>query len=148
MKSIQRVTRVQLKTNHKVELLTLGIVSAEPDYKLSLSINKKFRISLKNISPVKITDETGSELAFSRFSDSAATGSSEIVFNLISNRYNSNFLLKKLKNVDYLFQIQDSENERNIEQVISGLREIDSVNAVFIIDFKAFKDKNLQYLNH
>jgi hypothetical protein len=131
-----------------VELLTLGIVSTEPDYKLSLSINKKFRISLKNISPVNITDETGSELAFSRFSDSVAIGSSEIVFNLISNRYGSNFLLKKLKNVDYLFQIQDSENERNIDQVISGLREIDSVNAVFKIDFKAFKDKNLQYLTH
>jgi len=144
MKSIQKITRIQLKINQKEEFILLGIVSAEPDYKLSLTLNKKFRISLKNISPVKITDDTGSELAFSRFSDTS--GSPDIVFNLISNRSGKNFLLKKLKNVDYIFQVQDPENENNINQITASLREIESVNAVFNIDINTFKDKNLQYL--
>jgi hypothetical protein len=146
MKSIQRVTRVQLEINQKVEFLLLGLVSAEPDYKLSLAINKKFRISLKNISPIKITDDSGNELLFSRFSDTVKT--QDTVFNLVSNRSGKSYLLKKLKNIDYLFQVLNPENEKNNDQIISGLREIESVNATFNIDIKTFKDRNLQYLTH
>lgn len=144
MKNIKRITRVQLKINQKDEFILFGIVSAEPDYKLSLSLNKKFRISLKNIIPVKITIDNRSELAFSRFSDSSK--SPDVVFNLFSNRSGKSFLLNKLKNIDYIFQIQDAENEYNTDQITASLREIESVNAVFNIDINTFKDKNLQYL--
>lgn len=146
MKSIQKITRVQLKINQADEFTILGLVSAEPDYKLSLTINKKFRISLKNISPVKIIDDPGSELAFSRFSD--ISGSPGLVFTLVSNRSGKHFLLRKLKNVDYIFQVHDPESENNIDTLIAGLREIEAVNAVFNIDLNTFKDKNLQYLTH
>jgi hypothetical protein len=144
MKSVQKVTRVQLKINRNDDFILFGLVSAEPDYKLSLTLNKKFRISLKNISSLKITDETGSELAFSRFSDSSK--SPELQFSLFSNRSGKSFLLKKLKNVDYIFQVHDTENESNISQIAASLRELESVTAVFNIDLNTFKDKNLQYL--
>jgi hypothetical protein len=144
MKSIQKVIRVKLKINQQEEFIFLGLVSTEPDYKLSLTLNRKFRISLKNISPVIITDNTGSELTFSRFSDTS--GSPDKVFNLISNRSGKNFLLKKLKNVDFIFQIHDPENEINIDRITTGLREIESVNAVFNIDRNIIKDKNFRYL--
>lgn len=144
MKKIQKITRVQLKINQKDDFILLGIVSAEPDYRLSLSLNKKFRISLKHISPVRINDNTGNEQVFSRFSHT--NESLDVVFNLISNRSGKNFLLKKLKNVDYIFQVQDPENENNINQINASLREVESVNAVFNIDINTFKDKNLQYL--
>jgi hypothetical protein len=144
MKSTKKITRVQLKTSGYDYFILLGIVSADPDYKLSLTLNKKFSISLKNISPVRISDDTGSVLSFSRFSDINA--SPEIVFNLISNRSGKNFLLKKLKNVDYLFQIHDPDNGKSASRITAGLREIESVNAVFSIDINTFKDKNLQYL--
>jgi hypothetical protein len=146
MKSVPKVTRLKLKTNHKVEFLLLGIVSAEPDYKLSLSINKKFRISLKNVSPVKIIDNAANELSYSRFSD--INGAPDLVFSLYSNRCDNNYFLKKLKNVDFIFQVLDSENVYNIDNITSMLREIESVNAVFKIDINSFKDKNLQYLTH
>ena len=144
MKSIQKITRVKLKINPIDDYILFGIVSAEPDYKLSLTLNKKFRISLRNISPVKITDNAGSELTFSRFSDTS--GSPDKVFNLISNRSGKNFLLKKLKNVDFIFQIHDPENEINIDRITTALREIESVNAVFNIDRNIIKDKNFRYL--
>jgi hypothetical protein len=144
MKKIQKITRVRLKINQKEEFYLLGIVSAEPDYKLSLIINKKFRISLKNVSPVRITNDTGSELLFSRFNE--INGSKEVVFTLVSNRSGKNFLLKKLKNVDYIFQIHDTENENNISLIAATLREIESVSAVFNIDVNSLKDKNLHYL--
>ena len=144
MKSVQKVTRVQLKISQNDEFILLGIVSAEPDYKLSLTLNKKFRISLKNISPVKINNDIGSELTFSRFSDSSS--SPDRIFNLISNRSGKNFLLKKLKNVDYIFQVQNPDNEININQITASLREIGTVTAVFNIDMNTIKDKNLRYL--
>lgn len=144
MKRIQKVTRLRLDEIHSNDLILIGVVSSEPDYKLSLSINKKFSISLKSISPLKITDTHGSELAFSRFADLSA--SPDLIFNLISNRSGKNFLLQKLKNVDYIFQIHDSEDEINITGISGTLREIESVNALFNIDMETFKDKNLHYL--
>jgi hypothetical protein len=144
MKSNQKVTKVKLKIEQNNDCILLGIVSSEPDYKLSLSLNNKFRISLKNINPLKLTGDIHSELAFSRFSNS--DDHSDINFSLISNRAGKNFLLNKLKNIDYLLQIQISEKEANLNTIISRLREIDSVTAVFNIDLNTIKDKNLHYL--
>ena len=144
MKGNKKISRVQLKISQDNEFVLFGLVSSEPDYKLSLTINKKFRVSLKNSSPVKITGDTGSEQSFSRFSDtSSPTGKA---FHLFSNRSGKYFLLKKLKNVDYIFQLHDPENEDNADSFARGLREIESVNAVFSIDLNTFRDKNLQYL--
>lgn len=144
MKNTQKITRLQLNTIPKEEDLLIGIVSSDPDYKLSLSINKKFGISLKNINPLKIQDNVNHELSFSRFSDSGR--SPELVFNLYSNRSDKIYLLKKLKNIDYILQVQDNENEYDINKLITGLREIESVSAVFFIDKKITREKNLQYL--
>jgi hypothetical protein len=144
MKPNQKITRHQLNINHEDEFSLLGIVSAEADYKLSLTINRKFRISLKNISPIRITGENGSETAFSRFSD--LSGSPGIMYTLVSNRAGKNFLLKKLKNVDYIFLIHNSENESDIDNISSGLREIETINGVFNVDLDALKDKRVQYL--
>ena len=144
MKNIRKVTRVKLHINEINDFIVLGLVSTEPDYKLSLTLNKKFRISLKNIAPVKLTEDNGPELVFSRFSDTS--GSPEKNFNLISNRSGKHFLIKKLRNVDYIFYVQDSDNENNISHITSSLREISTITAVFNIDSNSIKDKNLQYV--
>lgn len=146
MRRAQKITRIQLKINQTEEVALFGIVSSEPDYKLSLTLNEKFRIALKNISPVTITDNNGNELTFSRFSDSISPDAEN--FNLISNRTGKNFLLKKLKNVDYLFRVQEPDIENYYDRITTLLKEIDSITAVFILDSKAIKDKNLQYLIH
>jgi ribosomal protein S11 len=146
MKNTQKITRVQLKISHDEEVVMVGLVSSEPDYKLSLILNKKFRISLKNISPITISDADGNELIFSRFSD--ANGTPDVIFNLISNRSGKNFLLKKLKNIDYIFQVPGPDRENNIDLLISTLKEIDSITAVFHINTNTIKDKNLHYLIH
>jgi hypothetical protein len=144
MKSVQKVIRVKLNIEQNNDYILLGLVSSEPDYKLSLSLNKKFRISLKNVSPFKLTADPKSELAFSRFSNN--DNPSDIVFILISNRSGKNFLLKKLKNIDYLLQIPVSEKGIDLNSITSDLREIETVTAVFNIDINTIKDKNLHYL--
>jgi len=146
MKSSQKITRLHLNDNQNDGFFLLGLVSAEPDYKLSLAINKKFRIKLKNSDPVSILEAENNKLLFSRFSDSAL--GQEIFYTLVSNRSGKNFLLKKLKNIDYLFIMHDTENENKHEEFASSLREIESISAIFNIDINTLKDKNLQHIIH
>jgi hypothetical protein len=146
MKSTQKVTRVKLSVEPTSDFVLLGLVSAEPDYKLCLSINKKFRISLKNVSPLAFNRDKNTDLSFSKFSN--IDEHPDLTFNLITNRSGKDYLLAKLKNIDYLLQIHEPDNEINIEKITSGLREIESVTAVFNIDINTIKDKNLHYLTH
>ncbi len=144
MKSTQKITRVKLDIDQNNEFILLGLVSAEPDYKLSLSLNNKFSISLKNISPLRLSGEDKSEHTFSRFSNN--DDRTDLIFVLVSNRSDKNYLLSKLKNIDYLLQIQIAEKEANLTLITSYLREIDTITAVFNINMNTLKDKNLHYL--
>lgn len=146
MKSSQKITRLHLNDNQNDEFLLIGLVSAEPDYKLSLAINKKFRINLKNSEPVSVEEEAKNSLTFSRFSDS--TKGQELIYSLVSNRSGKNFLLKKLKNVDYLLVIHDTENEKNYNEIAASLRDIECINAIFNIDINTLNNKYLQHIIH
>jgi len=146
MKSTQKVTRVKLNIEQNNYYILLGLVSAEPDYKLSLTLNKKFGIFLKNIPSLRLSGNSNTEVIFSRYSNNA--DNEDFVIELVSNRSGKNYLLNKLKNIDYLLQIQISENEADINNVTSRLREIDTITAVFNIDINTIKDKNLHYLMH
>jgi hypothetical protein len=144
MKGTRKVTRVKLQIDQVNDFLLFGLVSSEPDYKLSLSLNNKFNISLKNSQPVKVPADKGSELIFSRFADT--NGSPDRTFNLVSNRSGKNFLIRKLKNVDYILFVHDPENEDGLTQMTTRLREIQGITAVFNIEFDAIKDKNLYFV--
>lgn len=142
---IPKIKKVQLKVNQNFESALFGIVSSEPDYKLSLTINRKLKIALRNVSPLLIPDST-SEITFSRFSDN--TTSSDLTYELVSNRSGKNILLKKLKNIDYILQVYDPDNETDTGKIVAILRNIDHITAVFNLDPGKIKDKNLQYLIH
>jgi hypothetical protein len=96
------------------------------------------------VSPVQVHGDDDSKSTFSRFSNNNDSADLKII--LISNRSGKDYLLKKLKNIDYLLQIQSSENNPNLNEITTRLREIDSVTAVFNIDIGTIKDKNLHYL--
>jgi hypothetical protein len=145
MKNVKKVTRLRLESDQTDEFIISGLVSSEPDYKLSLLLNKKLRISLKSLPPVNIPGSPGVELQFSRFS---AAENSGLTYTLFSNRAGKDFLLKKLKNVDYILMIHDPEHEINPTTLASSIREMESVTALFNIDTDSLKDKNFQYLIH
>jgi hypothetical protein len=143
MKGTKKITRVLLDVKDQEEPSVFGIVTADPDYKFTLKLNRKLHILLKAFDPVQIFDN-GKELIFSKFSDKK--GAPDLVFDLFSNRSGKNYLIKKLENVDFLFMIIDHEKNWKSEDITIQLREIDNVTAVFNLDFKTLKDKNLKYL--
>jgi len=144
MKSRQKITRIQLDTETGKDFSLFGIVSAEPDYRLSLLINKALKISLRNEKPVSVVVDGGDELTFSRFS--FHSGKNDIVWNLISNKSGKSFLISKLKKIDYLFQVYLNECKFDISGISMTLRTIEAVTAVFVLDPDELKDKNLHYL--
>jgi hypothetical protein len=144
MKNRQKIIRVQLDADTGEDYLLLGVVSSEPDYKLSLAINRKMNLSLKHMTPVEVTDEKGSISHFSRFSDHS--GKSGITFNLFSNKSDGELLLRKLNKIDYILQVYSPENDYDTEYITSSLRNIEAVTAVFTLEPGEIKDKNLQYL--
>lgn len=144
MRSSPKITRLQLKVNQNIEPVVVGIVSAEPDYKLSLALNRKLKISLRNAKPLKVAVDDGKEIPFSRFSDISSPDG--LSYDLISNRNEKNFLIRKLKNIDFIFQIHNAETNADAGSVMSAIKDIDSVTAVFNIDIKSLKDKNANYI--
>ncbi|HPF02110.1 MAG TPA: IPExxxVDY family protein [Bacteroidales bacterium] len=121
-----------------------GVVSPEPDYKISLLINRKLGISLKNTLPLITGTREDDKSTFSRFSDTSSPHG--VVYELISNHGGKDYLIRKLRNIDYFFVIHNSESGTETERIISLLRKTDSVTAVLIIDAEKLKDKNLKYL--
>lgn len=140
MKSPKKITKVQLAVNDIDEPWALGIVSSDPDYKISLKINRQLNIALKNTTASTLEGDNGEMILFSRFSDLTMLPETSIV--LVSNRSGKSFLLKKLRNIDYLFLIYDNEKRYTDGWVTDKLKEIDSVTAIFRIDLKTLNDKN------
>ena len=130
MKSSQKITKVQLNMDSDHSNSFLGIVSSDPDYKLSLQINKKLNVNLQNDKPVITLGKNGYKSTFSRFSDLKTRP--EKTLHLVSNRHESDFLIKKMKKLDYLLQISSPDDE-DIEKIAARLREISSITAVFVL---------------
>jgi len=141
---MSKIRKVRLQINQSDEPVILGIVSAEPDYKLSLALNRNLGISLKNSLPVLPDELPGDEHSFSRFSYTSLSGT--LTCDLTSNHSGKSFLISKLKNIDYFFHINDPDNELDMDKIISQIRETFCVTAVLRISTGSIKDKNLHHL--
>ena len=146
MKGRPKITRIHLNDKTDEECTILGIVSTEADYKLSQLLNKKFKLALRNGKTIDVPDINGMNMSYSRYSD--ASGSPEISFNLISNRSDQDYLIKKFKKIDYFLQIHSHYSKFNIELFTVKLREIEKITAVFRLSPLEIKDKNADYLTH
>ncbi len=142
MKEKTNIRRVRLKNSDISQWTLFGIVSSEPDYKLSLALNKKLDISLKSCSPLIIHDNNGVEMSFSKFSSSS--GPAEMSCDLVSNRTVKSCLVRKMKNIDYFLIIHDSLKEKESAVLLKHLRETDCITAVIKIEAGTLKGKDLE----
>ncbi len=146
MKSSPKIKKVTLNIGENAEAILFGIVAAEPDYKISIALNRKLGISLKSNLPVILKDENNEELIFSRFSSSSDP--SEPVYDLTSNRSGKHYLIRKMKNMDYFLHIHNIDIESDTGRIISLLRNIECITAVFKIGTEILKDRNSGFLIH
>jgi hypothetical protein len=144
MQTRPKITRLRLNDKADSEFNLFGLVSSEADYKVSQLLNKKLSIALKHNKSIEI-ENNGEKLNFSKYSFHPVTPET-VSYELISNRSDKTFLLKKLNKIDFIFQIHDPDETLNLNDISSRLREIEKITAVFRLDPKEIKDKNLTYL--
>jgi hypothetical protein len=137
----KKITRHTIGSVKPQPFYFLGVVSAEPDYRLSVMINRNLGTDLRKC-PADISFKTtAGTQSFSRFS----AGSNE--FTLVSNRNRGNVLLRKLKNIDYLIVPCGQHEKKDAEELAASLRQIPEITAVFILDSRENTDRNLSLLS-
>ena len=140
------ITRLKLISEGTEEPIVIGIVAQEPDYKLSLAINRKLGFVLKCGPSVKVEDDIDlSDVTFSRYF--YYPHEREMRIDLISNKCENRTLIKKLANIDFLFVVHNPENESFTKMLMDNLKDINLISALFVIPYLNIKDKNSRYLN-
>jgi len=132
MKQPKKVTRIPLVVDNTGNIIIMGLVSHDPDYKLSLAINRRLGISLRNISAVEPGGIKAIPETYSRFFDNSDPHG--ILYTLVSNKQGKSHLVKKLVNIDFLLLLQLPDDEHGCEDLVATLREIDGITAVFNIN--------------
>jgi len=130
---------VNKKKSHKLSLdpgfdfILLGIVTAEDDYRLSWIFNHKLATGfVKTDNLVMKEPREGILKEFSVFCHEDE--GRHIRYNLISNKSSNGYLLNELRTLDFLLQIYGLSDEKIITSLISAVRSIPSISAVFRID--------------
>jgi hypothetical protein len=60
---------------------------------------------------------------------------------LVVNKTNIGYIVDELKNIDYFLQVFDSHDDAYFEKIISEIKAISSVSAVFNLDLSRIKSK-------
>lgn len=135
-----KITRHAIIDSGIPDYIFLGIVSAEPDYRLSVMLNRHLSIDLRHsqtdIREGKGTDET----TWSHFTTTPLT------LSLVSNKSRGKILIKKLKNIDYLLVIHNAADRKNAGSLAAAVRKCPEVTAVFVFESLETGDRNLALL--
>jgi hypothetical protein len=135
-----KITRHTIPEEERQEFFFLGVVSAEPDYRLSVLINRHLGTDLRKCDEEIAAHTDSGKPSFSRFT----TVPPEL--SLVSNRSEGHILLRKLKNIDYFLLFCGQTEMQKTEKLATTLREIPEITAVFVLDSRKITDRNLLLL--
>jgi len=140
MSTAKKITVHTIAGEEIPDFFFLGVVSAEPDYRLSVMINRHLGTDLRKC-PEEITLQTNSgRHTFTRFTSVSPD------FTLVSNRSEGKILVRKLKNIDFFFLKCGHKERQKAEELAVTLREIPEITAVFVFDSREISDSNLPLL--
>lgn len=140
MSGQKKITRHTISDSGIPDFLFLGIVSAEPDYRLSVMLNRHLATDLRH-SQTDIKEGKGiDESTWSRFTTTPLT------LSLVSNKSSGKILVRKLKNIDYLLVLHDTADRRDAESLAASVRKCPEVMAVFLFESQEISDRNLSLL--
>lgn len=108
----------------------LGISSHENDYRLSWALNRKLGLKFRKTDNL-IPARGNADKEFSVFKSEWDNKSLSI--NLISNRCPDGFLIKEMKNIDFVLQVFGEINQADFDKIVAKIKTIDLVSAVFEI---------------
>ncbi len=140
MSSEKKITRHTIESGKQQPFFFLGVVSAEPDYRLSVMLNMHLGSDLRKCNDDIVIHAPSGKQSFSRFS------CGNQLFTLVSNRSGGSALIGKLKSIDYILVPGGDHDRKEAELLAASLRRIPEVTAVFLFDSLDNNDKNLSWL--
>ncbi len=141
MNSSPKITRLTIGSVKSEPFCFLGIVTSEPDYTISLRINKKTGIALHHSDEEIISGTEGDRVTFSLFTTPDSSHA------LVANKYEKKFLISKLNKIDFLF-ITRPGNNSDFAGLAKILRSIEGITAVFVFNSAEVKDRNIDLIHH
>lgn len=136
----KKITRHTIPIEDIPQFLFLGIVSAEPDYRISVMLNRHLGAGLRKCDNDVTAVTKSGENRFSCFvSDMPA-------FTLVSNHCEGNILIRKLRKIDYFLVISGAPDEQRAETLAGNIRQIPEVTAVFVFNSRKVNDPNASLL--
>jgi len=136
----RKITRHSIPAEENPAFMFLGVVSSEPDYRLSVLLNRHLRTDLrKNPSDIIVSYE-GKDVSFSRFSTILPE------LSLVSNRSQGITLLNRLKNIDFLLVIHGDPDKKKAGELATRIRAIAEITAVFVFESTSVNDRNMPLL--
>jgi len=132
-----KITRHTIPGREIKEFFFLGVVSAEPDYRLSVLINRHLGTDLRKCDDEIAVQTDSGKPSFSRFTTVPPD------LSLVSNRSEGYILLRKLKNIDFFLLFCGQTERHKTEELAATLREIPEITAVFVLDSRKISDRNL-----
>lgn len=140
MKDGEKVTRHTIFSAEPAEFLFLGLVTAEPDYRLTVMLNRQLGISLQHSSNDIVSGAGENALHFSVFT------TSPLILSLITNRIPGNFLIRKLKTIDYFLVIHGAPERARADNLAAQIRKNPDITAVFVFNSTLIADRNIKLL--
>lgn len=135
MATSKKITRFSLDIpDDGFNYSVFGLVTSEPDYRLSFSLNRKLNINLKKHDPIEITGSDGAKILFSRFTD--LSDHPDEFYTLAVNRTGNKLFSRKYNQVDYLFLKGGTRGSEGFNKLLTSLRNLEGITAVFHIKEK------------
>ena len=119
-----------LPTQH---VISVAVVTTQPDYGLCWQLNKRLHIGLSRMTPdAEIRLKNGNSVSFTRFEYQ----DEGLSYQLVSNRTASGPVFSRLDQVDFVFHVgfPDAEKAaRQAEDIVDAIRDIPGVSLAFLL---------------
>lgn len=117
-----------------------GISSHQNDYRLIWSVNTELSMNFSRKENLIIKDEKlGEDLEFAMYT--CHDENREMKYGIVANRCEKGYLIPELKNIDYLLHLTGEIDEMFQKKLLSDLRNIKSIAAVFLLNVEELKSK-------
>ena len=134
------MNRKYLKFEIDLDFLLIALTSPLKDYRLCYLVNKYLHLNFVKIGDLSVEIHPGTEpVLFSRYRYN--TEPTDTDFYLIANKGTEGHLLPEMPRADYFLLIKNYMDEKDFDDLLSGLNKIPEIVAAVKIDPKKVKSR-------
>jgi len=134
------MTKFQLDVDYDFSFRLIGISCHARDYRLSWALNNDLSIQLEKVHRENAAEGLKKNGVAIESLYSFLDKENHATYQLMYNKHNNNLLLPEQKAADFLFII-DQMNDEKFDDVLQKIKQNDLVKTAFVIDVASLKSK-------